>query len=754
MFAPRGTFLASLLTLTACVGSTPVATRAEGPPIMEKTPDDPIRDASASNIGFERIAAFPAPGWQIPRHARLSPDGKTVTYLQSESGSDEMALFALDMNAGSHAVLLRAADLVDADRPMSREEELRRERQRKRIKGVTGYAWASKADVMLLPLGGNVYIRGADGAVKQLTTSPEPEIDPRITADGSKVAFARGRELYVVDVASGKETQLSKGAPEGVTRGQSDFNGQEEFGEAHGLWWSPKGDRLAYLEVDEREVGRIPVMGYRKGADLQHHRYPRTGTANPKSKIGLVDARGGATRWIELPASKLWDAADQYLGRVAFSHDGSALYLQRLSRDQRQLALVRVDVASGKASHIIEESDEAWLDLSDMRPLQDGSILWTAYRKGHRHLERRNGQTGALESTLTSGDWDVHHLVGADDQRALFVANADAPLERQLYAVPLAGGSMTRLTSERGVHDIESSDASKGFVDIHSANDRPPAATIRDATGKSIGSIPVERGSDFDALQLRPPELVTVKGDGAPDLHGALLKPRHMKDGVRYPLIVMVYGGPGVQTVLDMWNPRPLWQHLADRGFVIWQVDNRGSKGRGHDFETPVYLDLGKVELADQLRGLDHVSALPFVNAERVGIYGHSYGGYMTLMAMLRAADRFKVGVSGSPVTDWRYYDTGYTERYMGTPQSNTAGYDAAALLDEADRLRGKLFILHALMDENVHFEHTAAMIDALVAADKDFDLLVFPGERHGYRSPQARRYAYRRVVDYFVEHL
>jgi dipeptidyl-peptidase-4 len=264
----------------------------------------------------------------------------------------------------------------------------------------------------------------------------------------------------------------------------------------------------------------------------------------------------------------------------------------------------------------------------------------------------------------------------------------------------------------------------------------------------------VPKEPDFDDMRLRAPELVTVSSGEGPELHGALLKPRDMVAGVKYPLIVMVYGGPGVQTVLDQWNPRLLWQHLADRGFVIWQLDNRGSTGRGHAFETPIDQKMGEIELTDQLRGLDHVTQYPFVDAERVGIYGHSYGGYMTLIAMLRAADRFQVGVSGSPVTDWRYYDTGYTERYMGTPESNPKGYDSTSILSEADKLEGKLMIIHALMDENVHFEHTAAMIDAFVAADKDFDLLVFPGERHGYRSPKARRYAYRRVVEYFVEHL
>lgn len=725
--------------------------------MAQTTPTDPIRDASASPISFEQIAAFPPPGWQVPRQARLSPDGKLVTYLQSESGGDEMALFAFDKDKGEHEVLLRAADVTATDKPMSREEELRRERQRKRIRGVTGYAWAKEAPVMLVPLGGDVYLRAADGTIQQLTRSDEPEIDPQISADGSKVAFVRGRELFVVEVATGKERQLTRGAPEGVTRGQSDFNGQEEFGEAHGFWWSPDGEVLAFLEVDERQVAEIPVMGYRGGADLQHHRYPRAGTTNPKTRVGLLRIATGKTTWLELPASAGFDPDDQYLGRFAFGPNSDVLYFQRLSRDQHRLALVRTDLGTGVTRHVVEQTHDAWLELAAMRPLKDGTILWSSFVDEHRHLEHRDGTNGDLLHRITSGSWDVHQLVGVDEGRGrvLFVGNASAPLERQLYDKAIDGsGEMTRLTAESGVHEIEGRSPEHGFVDIHSAHDRLPQAVIRDAAGKVLASIPVPKDPDFEAMKIRDPELVTVTSGEGPDLHAALLKPRDMEPGVKYPLIVMVYGGPGVQTVLDQYNPRLLWQHLADRGFVIWQLDNRGAAGLGHDFEIPIDQKMGEVELADQLRGLDHVTKYPFVDAERVGIYGHSYGGYMTLIAMLRAPDRFAVGVSGSPVTDWRYYDTGYTERYMGTPQNNAEGYASTSLLDEADKLEGKLMIIHALMDENVHFEHTASMIDALVAADKDFDLLVFPGERHGYRSPTARRYAYRRVVDYFVEHL
>ncbi|MEQ9322513.1 MAG: DPP IV N-terminal domain-containing protein, partial [Polyangiaceae bacterium] len=372
--------------------------------MTQTTPTDPIRDASASPITFERVAAFPPPGWQVPRQARLSPDGRLVTYLQSEAGGDEMALFALDLKTGESGVLVRAADVTATDKPMSREEELRRERQRQRIRGVTGYAWAKDAPVMLLPLGGDVYLRSTDGKVEPLTHSDEPEIDPQISADGSQVAFVRGRELYVVDVATGKERQLTKGAPEGVTRGQSDFNGQEEFGEAHGFWWSPDGKRIAYLEVDERDVAEVPVMGYRRGADLQHHRYPRAGTTNPKTKIGVLTLATGKTTWLELPKSEGFDPDDQYVGRFAFGPKSDVLYFQRLSRDQHRLALVRCELATGATRHVVEQSHDAWLELAAMRPLEDGTMIWSSYVNEHRHLEHRDGESGKVLHAITKGD--------------------------------------------------------------------------------------------------------------------------------------------------------------------------------------------------------------------------------------------------------------------------------------------------------------------------------------------------------------
>jgi len=712
-----------------------------------------IAGESASPVTFEDIAAFPPPGWNVPRLAQVSPDGKLVTYLQSEAGGAEMALFAFDRMTGKHRVLVRASDLTQAERKMSREEELRRERQRKRITGITDYAWAQKAPVLLISTGDEVFTRDAEGAMKALSSSPEPEIDPQLCADGSRVAFVRGRELSVIELKSGAEKQLTRDAPEGVTRGQSDYNMQEEFNEPSGFWWSPSCDRIAFLEVDERKVARIPILGYRGGTDLQSLAYPRVGAVNPRTRLGIMELKSGRTVWVELPASEKF--ADQYLGRVRWSDDGKALFFQRLSRNQQHLALVRVDAATGKGRHLLEESDAAWVELSEMLPLAEDAFLWTAVREGHRHLELRHAD-GSRDRQLTNGTWDISRVVGVDRvrRRVLFMANKDAPLDRQLYAVSFAGSpEIERMSREPGVHDVEGRRPDLGFVDIHSASNREPRAVIHGPDGKAIADIAVPPDDEFPKVAWPEAEIVTIPSKGGP-LYGALLKPKNLARKGRHPAIVVVYGGPGVQSVLNEWNPRLLWQHLADRGFVVFQLDNRGSSGRGHQFAASLYRRMGDVELEDQLRGLDYLQSLDFVDRDRIGIYGHSYGGYMAALAMLRAPGRFRVAVAGSPVTDWTLYDTGYTERYMSTPRDNPGGYQKSALPPLAGKLVGKLLLVHALMDENVHFEHTAKLIDALVEANKDFDLLLFPGERHGYRSPAARRYAYRRVVDYFVEHL
>ncbi len=740
------------------------ACSAGGPGLPVTTHDPPRRGLSApattdilpesaSPISFARMAKFPEPGWSVPRKVAFAPDGASVTYLASERGDDEMALFSLDLATGARAVLLRAADLIPSDTPRSRAEELRAERQRNRTKGITEYQWAERAPLLLFPTGGDVFVRDGAGRILQLTKTAEPEIDPKPCADGSKVAFVRGRELHVVDVATLKETAITRGAPEGVTRGQSDFNGQEEFDEPSGHFWSPDCKKLAYLEVDERGVAEVPVLGHRGGkTDLMMQRYPRAGAANPRVTLHLADVASGKSEAVALPAG----APSAYLARLRFTSDSRALVFFALSRDQRRLALLRAPVDGGKKPPGVvheEQASAGWLEMPDLVLSPSGAAAFANLaRDGHAHLVRVSLDGAAAPRTLTNGDWDVARVLGASDKDEVYVTgNRDETLGRALHRVG-PDGVITRLTPEPGVHDVVVSAKRGAFADVHSASARlPRAEVVRE--GKRL-EIPVAADPDLASLGIRTAERIEVDVPGGPRLYGALLPPRVVVPGRKHPLVVMVYGGPGVQTVLDRWQPRLLWQHLADRGFYVLQVDNRGSGGRGPAFAAPIAGKLGFVELEDQLRALDQVLSRHPIDPARVALYGHSYGGYMAALAMLREPTRFRAAIAASPVTDWRLYDTGYTERFMGTPSENAAGYAATDLEALAANLRGELLVVHALMDENVHFQHSADLIDALVRAQKPFEMFVFPGERHGYRSPAAREYAMGLVTRFLVRAL
>ncbi|WP_050436231.1 S9 family peptidase [Chondromyces crocatus] len=740
---------------------TPAPRDAASPPTSKEAPRAPsdrpaILGPEASAITFDRLAKFSEPGWHVPRGVAYSPDGKLLTYLASEAKDDQMALFAFDLQTKSSKVLLRASDLVKEEKPLSREEELRRERQRKKIVGVTQYGWARRAPVMLVPHGGDVFVRAESGAITRLTETPSPEIDPQICEGGEKVGFVRDGELFIIDVATRRETQLTKGAPAGVTRGLSDYVAQEEFDEPSGFWLSPDCTRLAYLEVDERQVGLHPIVGFRGGQpDLMQQRYPEAGGRNPQVRAGILDLKTRRTSWLTWPKGK--EAEERYLVRFTWSPDSKSLWFQSLDREQKHLALLRADAATGATSEVLGQSSKTWIDPGELRFLERSPrFLWTTAVDGHDHLSLHEVGTGARVAQLTSGSWDVNAIKGVDEEKGqvLFTGSRDTPLENHLYVVPLAGGEPKRLTTEHSDHAVAVSRNGSGWTDMHSAVDRPPQVEIRAADGSLLGALPTPEDPEIKALRIRAPELITVRGPSGDTLHGALLKPRAVEDGKRYPVIVMVYGGPGVQTIRNGWYPRLLWQHLADRGFGVFALDNRGSSGRGPAFASTLYGRLGEVELADQLAGVGYLRSLSWVNPDRIGVYGHSYGGYMSILSMLKAPDHFRVGVAGAPVTDWRLYDTGYTERFMGLPAKNADGYKASSLIPLAPNLQGKLLLVHALMDENVHFQNSAELIDALVAADRTFDLLVLPGERHGYRTPASKRYVNRRVVDYFIEHL
>lgn len=706
-----------------------------------------------SQLTLAQVASYPRPGMAVPSALRFTPDGAAVTYLFSAEGSLVRSLWRFDLTTGAREVLAGPPPASTSEASLSREEELRRERARLRELGVTGYEFASHAPapVFLVPGGGRLWA-GVDGAPVREIEGSAGAVDPRLSPDGSQVAFVRDDELYVLPVAGGVARQLTSGAGSGVTNGLAEFIAQEELDRSRGFWWSPEGDRVAFVRADNRHIPEFAILHQGgDGIESELHRYPFAGEPNAVVQLGVVDLVSGATTWMDLGPD-----TDIYLARVGWQ-PGGRLTAQVLSRDQRTLRLLAFD-AAGTATPLLEEHIEPWLNLhGDTDFLEDGRFLWLSEATGHCHLSL-HAPDGSLVRGLTSGDWDITQLVGVDERRALvyFIATAASPLGRHLYRVPLDGGEPVQVTHEPGWHAAVLAPDGSRFVDVWSNREHSPAVAIRPLEGGADPMVISEASSTAGVLGLQPPEFISFSTATGVPIHGALYHPPGLDQSHRYPLIVSVYGGPHAQRVTDTWSMTVdlRAQYLAQQGFVVAVFDNRGSAGRGLAFEAPIAGCLGAVEVEDQVAGVRHLESRRYIDTSRTAIYGWSYGGYMTLMALLRAPDVFRVGVAGAPVTDWDGYDTGYTERYLGTPASNPEGYRESSVLPLAANLRGRLLLVHGMVDENVHFRHTSRLITALTGADRDYELLVFPEERHMPRDARGMEYQERRVTRFLIDHL
>jgi len=695
------------------------------PAVNAATPAEPLT--------LERIFASPALAGPSPRALTLSPDGRLATLLRNRP--DDLLrydLWAIDTATGAERMLVDSKKTGSGE-ALSEAEKMRRERARlSGITGIVAYQWAPDGQTLLVPVDGDLYLAGLDGIVRRLTD--KGAADGQVSPKGRYVSFVRDQNLHLIDLATGAERALTRDGGGTLSWGTAEFIAQEELARTEGAWWAPDDSRIAVERLDESKVAIVPRAAIdADGTRMFEQRYPKAGTDNAAVALYVLRADGSG----EVKAD-LGTDPDFYLARVDWAKDGRTLYVQRLSRDQKQLDLLAVDPGTGRSRLLFSDRAATWINLlaNNLRPLDDGSLLWASERDGFMHLYRWRPDRHWTQ--LTHGEWAVARIVGVDQAKgvAYVLGNRDGPLEQHLYAVAIAEpGTPTRLTEAGWYNDAVMDKGATRMLVTRSSPAQPRQVYLADAAGKRIAWISENdvAAADHPFAPYRAahplPSYGTLKAADGQTLYYSLLSPPRVP-GRRYPVFVRVYGGPHGPLVKRAWGAA-IDDYLVAKGWIVFSLDNRGTSYRGTAFDAPIYRALGGAEVADQLAGVAWLKAQPFVDPARVAVMGWSYGGYMTLKLLEAAPGTFAAGVAVAPVTKWELYDTAYTERYLGDPRMEPEAYAKADVLADAGRIADPLLLIHGMADDNVVFENSTALYARLQEARRPFEMMVYPGKTH-----------------------
>jgi dipeptidyl-peptidase-4 len=723
-------------------------------------PQTASADVAATEPALSIARAFASPdlAGPSPRALRFSPDGSRVTFLRAKAeDASVLDLWAMDIDGGEPYRLVDARVLAPEEQELSEAARQLRERARISESGIVSYDWDSQGEAVLVPLDGDVFrVDVNSGDARRLMETPEYETDARISPQGNFVSFVRDQNLFIVDLETGAETALTTEGGGLISWGMAEFVAQEELGRRTGYWWSPDERYLAIARVDESPVDNIERMEIDAdgSARVVDQRYPRAGTDNAIVELFILDRETGERRQVALA-----DTDDIYLARVDWARDSGTAYVQVLNRMQDALTILAADPATGEASDWLTETTDVWINLTDdFRALDDGSVIWTSEDTpgGYRHIQHRAAD-GSLIAQVTSGDWVVNEVDAVDRENGLvyFTGWTETPLERHVYSVPLDGSAEpVRITEGEGRWSATFASDAATFIGSYNDSDTPSQTALYSADGERIRWIEenavVEGHPYFEyADDHIVPEFGTLTAADGTELHYQLYLPADFDPERQYPAVQYLYGGPHSQQVHRGWQGlRP--QLFAQRGYVYFTIDNRGAANRGREFEGHIRHQMGSVEVEDQLVGLDYLKSLPFVDAERVGIWGWSYGGYMTLMTTLQAPGAFAAGVSGAPVTDWSLYDTAYTERYMGHPDANYEGYQTSSVFAHLDNYETPLLLIHGMADDNVIFANSVRLYSQMQERRYPFEMMTYPGQRHGVRGEDRQVHLWTLIFDYF----
>ena len=730
----RLTLLALALLGTSALAAEPQVTAASEPAQASPAVLAPAA-AKPGDLTLERLFASPDLSGQQPQALTLSPDGNLLTSIRPRADErNRYDLWAYDTRTGQERMLVDSKR-VGSGAELSEAEKMQRERDRS-LTGKTGivqYDWSPDGKSILVPLDGDLYLASLDGQVRRLTSTPGGELNPVVSPRGGFVSFVRDQNLFVQPIAGGDAKAVTTGGQGTIHWGEAEFVAQEEMERRTGYWWSPDEKHIAVEKFDEAPVKIFTRASIgAAGTRTYEQRYPAAGTPNVLVELYVMRPDGSGQVKVDLGSNP-----DIYLARVDWTPDGSALLVQRQSRDQKRLDMLRVDPATGKATILFSEKAGAksWVDLTDSyEAMDDGSLIWRSARSGHGHLYRfRAGKW----TQLTQGDWEVTGLVGIDQAkgRVYFLGNKDDVLEQHLYAVDLARpNKLTRLTEAGYWNGARMNKAATRLIISRSSPTQPSQVFLADPDGKRtawVNENAIKEGHPYYPYlsSHRETKFGTIKAADGTELHWKMITPA-LEPGKRYPVFFEHYGGPTSQTVSRAWsNPFP--QFLVDQGYIFFEIDNRGTPNRGVAFNSAVYHAMGTVEVDDQVAGANYLKSLPFVDPTKVATYGWSYGGYMTLKMLEKAPGVFAAGVSGAPVTDWQLYDTHYTERYLGDPKTDPQSYATANAVLDAPKISDPLLLLHGMADDNVFLDNSTSFAAAMQANNRPFEMMFYPGKTH-----------------------
>ncbi len=676
-------------------------------------------------------------------------DGKAFLYLQTDTAKKQTDIWKYDVATGQRSLFVDASKLVmnDTDKAFKISNYILSPDAKKILFTGVIPARAMKS-------GGNFYIYDLQTEVfHQLTDTHADQMIVKFSPDGKKVGFVRDNNIFIIDIETKVETQLTFDGEKHIMNGRFDWVYEEEWSIIDGWLWSPDSKNIAFWQLDERRVPEYPLTDYTQTHPKpETMRYPKAGDTNSIVKIGVVSVDTKNSVWMNIGADD-----DIYIPRIYWTAKPGKLAIFRVNRLQNKLEILEADIKTGSSSIVLTDESKTWLDIeqSNYIFLKDNRFLWVSEKDGFQHLYLTT--FGKQTKQITKGNWEVDKILKVDEIKGVvyFTATEKSPLERHLYKIKLDGTGFKRISNDEGTHSINFSPDCSVYIDTYSDAHTLPKIRLHRNDGKLIRIIEENIVTAFDEYKLSKREFFNFKTSDGVSLNGWMMKPVDFDPTKKYAVLMYVYGGPGSQTVTNSWDRNNLWYTLlTQKGYIIVSIDGRGTGARGNEFKTYVYKNLGKWETHDQIEGAKYLASLPYIDASRIGIWGWSYGGYVAAMSILVGNEVFKTAVAVASVTDWKFYDTIYTERYMQTPKLNPDGYKQGSTLTHADKLKGNLLLIHGTADDNVHWQNTITLVNELQKKNKQFQTAFYPGGTHGVAGGVVRLQLYATITNYILEKL